>query len=82
MTGHGESTEERAIGTRGYLIRGLDEEVLFRVYTPNDPEHSFVDYEITNYDCEVVIIDPNAAFHRNKAGDFLDYTSESMRVTK
>jgi hypothetical protein len=41
-----------------------------------------VDYEITNYDCEVVIIDPDAAFIRNKAGNFLDYTTESMQVTK
>ena len=82
MTDHGKETEQRAIGVRGYLIRGLDGEVLFRVYTPNDPEHSFIDYEITNHDCEVVVIDPDAALIRNEAGDFLDYTSESMQVRK
>lgn len=52
---------------------------MFRVY---DSEHNFVDYEITNHDCEVVIIDPDAALVRNPAGDFLDYTEESMKVVK
>jgi len=74
------TTEERAIGVKGFLIRGADEQVWFRVYKPGDPEHSFIDYEITNYDCEVVIIDPHAAFIRNDAGDFLDYTTESMTL--
>jgi len=69
-------TEERAIGVRGQLIRTLGD-VVFRVY---DSEHNFVDYEITNHDCEVVIIDPDAALIRNQAGDFLDYTDESMTV--
>ncbi len=71
-------TEERAIGVRGQLIRTLGD-VVFRVY---DAEHNFVDYEITNHDCEVVIIDPDAAFIRNAAGDFLDYTTESMKFDK
>ena len=72
--------EEKAIGVRGMLIRsGFDNQILFRVY---DHEHNFVDYEITNHDCEVVIIDPSAALIRNEAGDFLDYTAESMGVTK
>ncbi len=72
-------TEERAIGVRGFLIRGAEDQVWFRVY---DKNHDFVDYEITNYDCEVVIIDPDAAFHRGEHGDFLDYTDESMRPAK
>ena len=77
------TTEQRAIGVRGFLIRsGVDDQILFRVYTSGDPDHSFVDYEITNHDCEVVIIDPDAAFFRNEAGDFLDYTSESMEPRK
>jgi len=29
-----------------------------------------------------VIIDPDAAFIRNAAGDFLDYTTESMKFDK
>lgn len=70
--------EERAIGVRGQLIRTLGD-VVFRVY---DAEYNFVDYEITNHDCEVVIIDPDAAFIRNAAGDFLDYTTESMKFDK
>lgn len=79
-----EHKETQAIGTKGFLIRGVGEEIWFRVYSrdaikPNENE-SFVDYEITNHDCEVVIIDPHAAFIRSEAGDFLDYTTESMRV--
>jgi hypothetical protein len=62
------------------LIRGSNDELWFRVYHEGSKDHSFTDYEITNYDCEVVIIDPCAAFIRNEAGDFLDYTTESMRV--
>ena len=76
MMDHG--NEERAIGVRGVLIRTMDE-VVFRVY---DQNHDFVDYEITNHDCEVVIIDPHAALIRNQAGDFLDYTTESMQIDK
>jgi hypothetical protein len=75
----GDSQESRAIGQRGFLIRGADDQVWFRVYNAN---HDFVDYEITNYDCEVVIIDPDAAFIRSEAGDFLDYTTQSMQPVK
>lgn len=71
-----DAKEERAIGQRGFLIR-VGNEIVFRVY---DNEHNFVDYEITNHDCEVVVIDPDAALLRNAAGDFLDYTTESMNV--
>lgn len=73
-----DATETRAIGTRGFLIRSLDQ-IFFRVYDEKNQD-KFVDYEITNHDCEVVIIDPDAAFHSNEAGDFLDYTSESMTI--
>ena len=72
-------SEELAIGTRGFLIRGLDDEMWFRVY---HPDKSFTDYEITHHDCEVVIVDPSAAFIKGDAGDFLDYTTESMRIAK
>lgn len=71
--------ETKAIGVRGMLIRSVvDNEILFRVY---DHEHNFVDYEITNHDCEVVIIDAHAALISNQAGNFLDYTAESMSVS-
>jgi vacuolar-type H+-ATPase subunit F/Vma7 len=76
----GNSQETLAIGQRGFLIRGLDNEVWFRVYQQDKENEEFVDYEITNHDCEVVIIDKDAAFIRTEAGDFLDYTTESMRV--
>ena len=72
-------SEEQAIGTRGFLIRGINDETWFRVY---HPDKSFTDYEITHHDCEVVIIDPSAALIKGEAGDFLDYTTESMRIAK
>lgn len=78
----GDTKETRAIGQRGFLIRDIDDRIFFRVYKENDPEHSFIDYDITNHDCEVVIIDPHAAFCSNEAGDFLDYTSESMSISR
>jgi hypothetical protein len=77
----GNTQETRAIGQRGFLIRsGVDDQIWFRVYHEGSKDHSFTDYEITNYDCEVVIIDPSAAFIKNDAGEFLDYTTESMTI--
>ena len=75
----GTETETRAIGQRGVLIRSLDGAVLFRVY---DHLGDFVDYDITHYDCEIVVIDPSAALITNSQGAFLDYTAESMSLTK
>lgn len=80
-----EYIEKLAIGAKGYLIRGVDDTIWFRVYQRDDvtgTAESFIDYEITNHDCEVVIIDPHAAFIRSEAGDFLDYTTESMTPVK
>jgi hypothetical protein len=76
-----EHTETRAIGTKGFLIRSaVDDQIWFRVYHEGSIDHSFTDYEITNHDCEIVIIDPSAAFIRTESGDFLDYTTESMTI--
>ena len=73
----GDKTETPAIGQRGFLIRGINDEMWFRVYS-QEVKGDFVDYEISHHDCEIVIIDPSAALIRNEAGDFLDYTTESM----
>lgn len=70
--------EQRAIGVRGVLIR-VNNDIMFRVYDHND---DFVDYDITHYDCEIVIIDPDAALIQGEAGNFLDYTTESMQIAK
>jgi len=79
----GNSQETLAIGQRGFLIRsGVDDQIFFRVYSQAEDGEAFVDYEITNHDCEVVIIDPHAAFIRSDAGDFLDYTTQSMTPVK
>lgn len=68
-----------ALGVKGSLIRTMDNGIVFRVY---DRKHNFVDYEITNHDCEIIIVDPDAALVQTPAGDFLDYTAESMSVAK
>lgn len=69
--------ETPARGQRGILISGFGGSVYFRQY---GADHEFVDYEVTNYDVEIEILDPHAALIRNERGDFLDYTSESMNV--
>jgi hypothetical protein len=69
--------ETPAKGQRGILISGFGGGVFFRQYAE---DHSFVDYEVTNYDVEIEILDPHAALIRNERGDFLDYTAESMNV--
>ena len=69
--------ETPARGQRGILISGFGGGVYFRQYAK---DHSFVDYEVTNYDVEIEILDPHAALIRNSRGDFLDYTAESMSV--
>lgn len=70
--------EQRAIGVRGILIR-VNNDIMFRVY---DHNYDFVDYDITNHDCEIVVIDPDAALIQREAGNFLDYTTESMQIAK
>lgn len=74
-----DSKEKRAIGERGFLIRGHDGTYYFRQY--ND-KNDFVDYELTHHDMEIVIIDHSAALFRHEAGDFLDYSTESMKPAK
>ena len=69
--------EVPAKGQRGILISGFEGGVYFRQYAE---DHSFVDYEVTNYDVEIEILDPHAALVRNDLGDWLDYTAESMNV--
>ena len=69
--------ETPARGQRGILISGFGGGVYFRQYAK---DHSFVDYEVTNYDVEIEILDEHAALIRNERGDFLDYTAESMNV--
>lgn len=69
--------EKPAQGQRGILISGFSGIVYFRQYAA---DHSFVDYEVTNYDVEIEILDPHAALIRNERGDFLDYTAECLNA--
>ena len=58
-----------ANGATGYLIWCGGDKYVFRVY---DREHNFVDYDITHFDLQVVIID-DANFYETEDGNFLDY---------
>jgi len=69
--------ETPAKGQRGILISGFGGGVYFRQYRE---DHSFVDYEVTNYDVEFEILYTHAALIRISRGNFLDYTAESMNV--
>ena len=72
--------EQPAQGVQGVLIRSaVDNQIWFRVY---DQDHEFRDYEITNHDCEIEILDPHAALISTEAGDFLDYTTEALGESK
>jgi hypothetical protein len=73
------NSSKPAKGQRGILIRGIDGQMWFRQY---DDNHDFVDYDITHYDCEIEIVDSSAELIRNKHGDFLDYTNESLGIEK
>jgi hypothetical protein len=73
------NSSKPAKGQRGILIRGIDGQMWFRQY---DLNHDFVDYDITHYDCEIEIVDSSAELIRNKHGDFLDYTNESLGIEK
>jgi len=59
-----------ARGTRGFLLRSLDESgharYFFRVYRS---DHSFCDYEIIHSDLEVEIVDQEATFYEAEEGD-------------
>lgn len=70
-------TRKPAQGQRGFLIRGADGQIWFRQY---DSNHNFVDYDITHYDCEIVIVDNTAELIRTNRGDYLDYTEETFGI--
>jgi hypothetical protein len=68
-----------AKGQRGFLIRGMDGQIWFRQY---DADHTFVDYDIAHYDCEIEIVDDSAELVSNERGDYLDYTREALGIDK
>ena len=68
--------ETPARGQRGILISGFGGGVYFRQYAE---DHSFVDYEVTNYDVEIEILDPHAALIRN-AVSYTHLTLPTKRI--
>lgn len=71
-------TETAAQGQRGMLIDSFDGRRYFRQY---DENHDFVDYELTHFDLEIEILDSSAALIRTESGDYVDYSSDAMKVT-
>ena len=59
-----------AKGLKGFLIRTLDNEFVFRVY---HEEHSFTDYDILHYDLEVEIIGNDSAVFSDGERNWIDY---------
>jgi hypothetical protein len=59
-----------AKGLKGFLIRTLDNEFVFRVY---HEEHSFTDYDILHYDLEVEIIGDDSAVFSDGERNWIDY---------
>lgn len=64
-----------ADGQKGFLIRTIDGELLFRAYN-NDGE--FLDYEIAHQDLEVIITDKHAYLYRRGDNYTLDYSPEVL----
>jgi hypothetical protein len=69
-----------AAGTKGVLIRTIDDQVLFRVYrTPDD----FIDYEIRHGDLGVAISQNElAAFYRVEGRSILDHSPEVLGLER
>ena len=59
-----------AKGLKGFLIRTLDNEFVFRVY---HEDHSFTDYDILHYDLEVEIIGDDSAVFNDGERNWIDY---------
>ena len=59
-----------AKGLKGFLIRTLDNEFVFRVY---HEDHSFTDYDILHYDLEVEIIGDDSAVFSDGERHWIDY---------
>lgn len=66
-----------AIGTRGFLVWNGNRFV-FRVYDHSQKPQTFVDYDISHGDLEVMILARDAAFYDNQ---MLDYDPATLRLS-
>lgn len=60
-----------AIGTKGVLIRDLDD-FIFRVYNQDE---TFIDYDIAHSDMMIEIVDTDAWFYDEK---FIDHSPKTL----
>lgn len=64
-----------ANGTRGQIIKSLDGEYYFRIYSS---EHNFEDYELAHTDLTVVIDDEDAFFYDAEYSARLDHAPQTL----
>jgi hypothetical protein len=62
---------------RGILCRSIDGRVFFRVRNPNG---SFRDFEIANWDLEIQIVDSDAYIYRRKGKSIIDYGPATLGI--
>ena len=82
-------TERSAHKVRGYILRTIDGDFVFRVYTnaANADRKEFKDYKIRHQDLEVEIVDDYSSFFEFDAADkgdydgYIDYPSRLGKVT-
>ena len=67
-----------ADGQKGFLIRTIDGELLFRTY---DADGEFLDYSIAHQDLEITITDQHAYFYRRGDDYILDYSPKVLGKT-
>ena len=64
-----------AKGLKGFLIRTLDNGIVFRVY---HEDHSFTDYDIHHYDLEVEIIGDDSAVFSDGERHWIDHSPQTL----
>lgn len=64
-----------AVGTKGFIMRTVNNGHFFRVY---DDKGGFIDYDILHYDMEVQILEDNAVFVQTGIGNYLDYSAKVL----
>lgn len=66
-----------ARGTRGFLLRSLDDEYFFRIY---GADGSFHDYALWHSDLEIEIIDEEATFYEDDERPRLDHSPKTLGI--
>jgi hypothetical protein len=71
-------TPKSAMSVQGHLIRSINGNYYFRVYTGTD----FIDYDLAHSDLCVTITDPDAFFYSDDDQDRLDHSPATLGHTQ